>query len=239
MPKILALNIETGANLALADSLPEPEVKYGNTKDPLKREAKDEEAKLAQRSKMALDAHFGTVLCVGFAYWQEVKEEEVAGQPHVTIREPKVVIQFAGKALPEAKLLAWAWKQIAAADQLVTFNGAGFDIPFMLRRSTLLNVRPETYVEMSKYHVNMSSAHADLMQILQQSETGTGLGIPRTLSFYVKQFLGDDFPFSDLDQSRLTELLAEENGYQKIHNLCAWNVRSTLILFSALQGIYQ
>jgi len=235
---VLALNIETGANLALLDSLPEPEVKYGNTKDPLKRKEKEEEARLVQRTKMALDAHFGTVLCVGFA---------TATSSEVGPSAVKSAVSFAVDLLDrepigERALLTSAWHKIAQAERIVTFNGAGFDIPFMLRRSALLGVRPASYVETDKHRtrgiIACGSGHTDLMQVLHETETGPGLGIPRTLSFYAKQFFGTDFPYSDLDQSNMAELLTQTDGRETIKALCTWNVVQAFLLDRALQGVY-
>ena len=83
---------------------------------------------------MALDAHFGTVLCVGFA----------AIAPTARDADPTglaTVVRFAAdktssddddSQVGEARLLSEAWAKISQAERLVTFNGAGFDIPFIV-----------------------------------------------------------------------------------------------------------
>ena len=230
---VMALNIETGANLDMVDSLPPPDVKYGNTKDPLKRATKEAEAAASQRTKMALDPHFGVVLCVGLASYSSEQRVESAVRFTSDPGED-------GIAVGERGLLQRAWKLIGKIDRLVTFNGSGFDIPFMLRRSAILGVKPDVHIETNKYRVQKLSApgHTDLMHVLHETETGPGLGVPRTLSFYVKQFLGEEWPSADVDQSQLAELLTQEGGRQQIEELCSWNVRQTLLLDRRLQGVY-
>jgi hypothetical protein len=56
-----AFDIETMPNSSKLDSLPEPEIKTGNLKDPAKIEEKRAEARAEQIGKMALNPLYGRI----------------------------------------------------------------------------------------------------------------------------------------------------------------------------------
>lgn len=233
--RTLALNIETCGQAAKLAELPEPEAALGNLKDPAKIEAKIAEVRHGQHKGMALDPFFGEVL------WITIVEMD-GGNP--------VIVNLAGGrgVEYEREIITTTHGMIVGQNseyenRVVTFNGAGFDFPFLERRGQLL--RASTiggWPEQGKYRcAGLANPHVDLMQYLHQSSPGFGdsnpLRYPRTLSFYVKQFLGVDFPFADLDQSTLGELAKTDAGRDVVRGLCEWNTVHTLRLYERLVGL--
>lgn len=222
--KTLSLNIETAGIPELLNQLPEPTVALGNTKDPALIQKKKDEARGKQLTRMALDPLFGRVLCATLAV-RKPGENGVAG-------EIKAVTAFSADH-GEPKLLAWIWKQlVGTADdaqvRLVTFNGAEFDIPFLLMRSLVHHV-PCPHIVTNKYKVlDPHESHCDVMRVLQELH-GDRLGLTRNLSFYVRQLLGEDWPYADLDQTKLAEAPRDT-----AKALCEWNATRTLALHELL-----
>lgn len=128
----------------------ESSVKFGNTKDPAKRREKidearekhvalvarwedgDEAAKAEFLGKAALSPLTGRVVAIG--YWQQDFAEVVGdGQPTsdgVLYNEKTILVDF------------WQrFNAVKSADvPMIGFNTAGFDLPFVVRRSWLLGV---------------------------------------------------------------------------------------------------
>lgn len=232
MAEVVAFNIETEPNKELTNQLPEPIIKFGNTKDPVKRAVKVQEKRDEQKNRMALDPHFGKITCLSFAF-----EKTLSGVSAI-----QATTAFTADH-GEAELLDWTWRQIKKAEQVITFNGTGFDIPFMMRRSALLRVPITKDFEINKHRTRLTHCvnHTDVMRLLHDTDVGEGRGslldIPRTLSFYVKQFLDDDWPYAEIDQSNLGDLV--HNGKQKmVKDLCEWNTSKTLELFLCLRSFY-
>ncbi len=72
-----------------------------------------------------------------------------------TIREEKAVFV----PCTERELLAHFWEAAGRAKQVITFNGRGFDCPFLLVRSAANRVRPTIDLMPNRY----SNQHVDLM----------------------------------------------------------------------------
>jgi len=136
---VIATDIETGP-------LPEPElserlpafdagaVKLGNLKDPEKIAAKIAEAKAEHEAetvgKAALSALTGRVLAIGY------RSEKATVIAHVDSE----AFEHTG----EAGLICQFWRRYLKAKHdrrnMVGHNIAGFDVPFLIRRSWLLGV---------------------------------------------------------------------------------------------------
>jgi len=63
----------------------------------------------------------------------------------------------------EKQVLELFWKKIEKYDQFVTFNGRGFDCPFLLIRSAINQLKPSKNLMPDRYR---STAHIDLMEKL-------------------------------------------------------------------------
>lgn len=74
----------------------------------------------------------------------------------------------------EAFILNTFWKMIAACDRFITFNGRGFDVPFILARSMILKIRPTRKLNTNRYYVN---EHVDLYDQLTYYGATRGLSL--------------------------------------------------------------
>lgn len=150
-------------------------VAYGNTKDEAKRAAKRAEvfaiyqAKLANEGrdreqhwkefveKAALSPKTGRILAIGL---QSVGEEP----KRVLLHVDKCGDEFGKDG--EEELLSWFWlyiRQIHANNgRAIGFNIQGFDLPFLIRRSWLLDVEVPDFVIKGRY---FSSIFEDLMVV--------------------------------------------------------------------------
>lgn len=147
---MLAFDIETGPLpldqlQALLPPFDEAEVKLGNLKDPDKIKVKVEEARANHESdfvsRAALSPMTGRVLAIG--YW--------------SIDSAKYAIEDGGDGDDrETVMLTRFWKKYLQCRQaprrMVGYNCHGFDIPFLIRRSWLLNIDvPSTVIDKWKW----------------------------------------------------------------------------------------
>jgi 3'-5' exonuclease len=101
----------------------------------------------------------------------------------------------------EIELLRQFWQDIGHYNQFITFNGRGFDCPFLMLRSAILDVQPTRNLMPYRYD---SSIHCDLL------DQFTFYGALRkfNLDFYCKSF-GITSPkalgVTGLDMKRLSE----------------------------------
>jgi 3'-5' exonuclease len=130
-------------------------------------------------------------------------------------------IQFV--SCPEEDILAHFWNDIVKYDQFVTFNGRGFDCPFLMIRSAILQIKPSRNLMPYRYESNV---HCDLLDQL----TFHGATRKFSLDFYCKSF-GIESPKSHgitgLDLGRLFG----EKRYREIAEYCLGDVRATAELF--------
>lgn len=120
-------------------------VKYGNTKDPEKRQQKLEDAKVAHEAAVA--KHEAEVEKARAAHWQDVVSKaalsattgRVLAIGYMSPRSQVVDIDD-----DESAMLTRFWQQVrrCASERrvMIGHNIAGFDIPFMVRRSWINRV---------------------------------------------------------------------------------------------------
>jgi len=137
-------------------------------------------------------------------------------------------VQF-GPCVDEADMLTAFWGIARKYDSVVTFNGRGFDVPFLYLRSALLNV-PITRKDWLGYRYQ-TEPHCDLAeQFTFYTVSGRDGAAKRfNLDFYCKAF-GIESPKSHgvcgLDVNRL---LAERQ-YRTIAEYCVRDVQATVHL---------
>ena len=153
---ILAIDIETIPNRDIIPQLPEPEVKTGNLKDPDKIAAKVAEAKGKQIEKMALNPLYGRI--ASFAI------KDVRGESE------RVTLLGAVDDDGERELIQDILKNVFACEEtrLATWNGNGFDLPYVYKRAVCLGINPANFgaPPLSAWTKRYSNEkHFDLMQI--------------------------------------------------------------------------
>jgi DNA polymerase elongation subunit (family B) len=130
----------------------------------------------------------------------------------------------------EAELLTAFWDVAKHYDQIATFNGRGFDVPFLYLRSALLNV-PISRKEWLGYRFT-AEPHCDLADQLTFYGVSGRDGAARrfNLDFYCKAF-GIDSPKSHgVTGMDVMRLLAEER-HREIAEYCLRDVQATVHLY--------
>jgi hypothetical protein len=130
----------------------------------------------------------------------------------------------------ETELLTQFWEAAKNFNSVVTFNGRGFDAPFIYLRSALLNV-PISKKNWLGYRY-ATEPHCDLAEQLTFYSVSGRDGAARrfNLDFYCKAF-GIESPKSHgVTGSDVTTLMAEKK-FREIAEYCLRDVRATVELY--------
>lgn len=221
---IIALDIETIPNVDAIPFLPEPEVALGNTTDPVKVAAKIAEAKTEQIEKMALDPLTGRVACFAIVGVE-------AGVP----REMTETILSAHDDEERASIQGIMRILGAEETRIVTFNGMGFDLPFIYKRAVILGVDPANFgapplhAWTKKYSTDR---HYDLARIWYGwGSVKKGEDLERLCKLILHEHRAD-IPYAEM----LT-LLKTEEGRKAIADGCLSHTRLTWKLWERFNGV--
>lgn len=142
---------------------------------------------------------------------EEVEEWEAEGKG----------IKYRG--LPETELLKLFWNYISKTDKVITFNGRSFDIPFLMLRSAMLNIKPSVNLIHNRYNI---THHIDLL------DQFTFYGITRkfNLDFYCHAF-GITSPKSKGISGMEVKELYKAGKVKDIAVYCGEDVKATYELF--------
>jgi DNA polymerase elongation subunit (family B) len=136
------------------------------------------------------------------------------GNPHEHSTSDDGKIEYS--TCDEKQLLEQFWESVQHYEQFITFNGRGFDCPFIMLRSAILGVKPTRNLVPYRYD---ASKHCDLL------EQFTFYGAVRkfNLDFYCKAF-GIKSPKSDgITGLDLGDLFREQR-YKDIARYCLGDV---------------
>jgi DNA polymerase elongation subunit (family B) len=136
--------------------------------------------------------------------------------------------------MDEAELLSQFWEVARKYDQVVTFNGRGFDVPFIYLRSAILNV-PITRKDWLGYRYQ-TEPHCDLAEQLTFYCVSGRDGAARrfNLDFYCKAF-GIESPKSHgVSGIDMNEMVAA-GRFREIAEYCLRDVQATVLLYKIWQ----
>jgi DNA polymerase elongation subunit (family B) len=127
------------------------------------------------------------------------------------------------KGVNEKEMLESFWRIVDFSDQVITFNGRNFDIPFVMIRSALMQIRPSKNLLGKRYD---SSNHIDLL------EQFTYYGITRkfNLDFYCHAF-GIKSPKSKGISGMEIKELYKAGKIKDIAIYCGEDVKATYELY--------
>jgi DNA polymerase elongation subunit (family B) len=130
----------------------------------------------------------------------------------------------------EVELLTAFWDVAKHYDSIVTFNGRGFDVPFIYLRSALLNV-PITRKDWLGYRYQ-TEPHCDLAEQLTFYNVSGRDGAARkfNLDFYCKVF-GIESPKSHGVTGMDVNHLMTEGKFREIAEYCLRDVHATVALY--------
>lgn len=140
----------------------------------------------------------------------------------------------------ESELLTAFWDVARHYDSVVTFNGRGFDVPFLYLRSAVLNV-PITRKDWLGYRYAVEP-HCDLAEQFSFYGVSGRDGAARkfNLDFYCKAFGIDSPKAHGVSGYQVPEML-EQGRYREIAEYCVRDVQATVHLHRVwkerLQGI--
>jgi len=205
------IDIETYPNEDMIDRLPEPKID-ARVKDPAKIEAKREEGRLKQIDDMALSPLYGKIACVGHCQNKEIGC--VIDQD-----EEKVIRTFFDKIIPFGQ---------TGSPKIVTWNGMGFDIPFIYKRAIILGVKPSVNMGyfMRRYQ---TETHCDLMQVWCN-----WYGLEK-LDNVARALLNEGK--EEFDIKEIKNLIKTEDGREKIAHYCNRDVEITSKLFYKMANV--
>lgn len=212
----IAFDIETIGNRSMVERMPEIDVKVGNLKDPAKIAEKIAEAKADQIDRMALSPLYGRV-CAFVAMEDENAVSKECLEAETDAEEVRVI---------EAVFRAFSGKRV------VTYNGNGFDLPFVYRRAVMLGIDirefgAPTLAEMTARYNNRH--HIDLMQVW------CGFGNFEKLDNIAKALLADQK--IEIDFRTFPELIQTPEGRKQLLDYCQQDVNITLKLWNRIAGI--
>ena len=132
--------------------------------------------------------------------------------------------------MDEVELLTAFWDVAKHYENVVTFNGRSFDIPFLYLRSAVLNV-PITRKSWLGYRY-ATEPHCDLAEQLTFYGVSGREGAARrfNLDFYCKSF-GIESPKAHGVTGADVNQLMEEGRYREIAEYCLRDVRATVLLY--------
>ena len=130
----------------------------------------------------------------------------------------------------EGELLAAFWDVAKHYDEIVTFNGRGFDVPFLYLRSAQLNV-PISRKNWLGYRF-ATEPHCDLAEQFTFYNVSGRDGAARkfNLDFYCKAF-GIDSPKAHGVTGMDVSTLMAEKKFREIAEYCLRDVRATVELY--------
>lgn len=151
----------------------------------------------------------------------DFEEEEETGD--------EAAVEFAPQ-VDEAELLTAFWDAAQRYDTVVTFNGRGFDVPFLYLRSALLNV-PITRKDWLGYRYQ-TDPHCDLAEQFTFYNVSGREGAARkfNLDFYCKAFGIPSPKAMGVTGLDVNDLLAE-GRYREIAEYCLRDVHATVELY--------
>lgn len=145
---------------------------------------KDEAAKNEKREDsiryLSLYPFTAKVISIGMLN-TETGKSLVLFESHENIEWSNDEKQIKYKGLPEKEMLEQFWATAKKIDQLITFNGRNFDIPFLTIRSAIQKVKPSKNFITNRYDL---AHHIDLLEQL----TFYGLIKKFNLDFYCHSF---------------------------------------------------
>jgi len=225
----LVFDMETSA-LAL-ESFDEAQREY------LFREAEklpDSELRLQRRAEIqqlfSLWPFTARVVCIAMLNAETLRGQVLfTAEDHQLAGEESGPVEFV-PCLDEAELLTVFWDVAKRFDAIITFNGRGFDVPFVYLRSALLNV-PISRKDWLGYRFQ-TEPHCDLAEQLTFYGVSGREGAARrfNLDFYCKAF-GIESPKSHGVTGMDVNQLVNEKRFREIAEYCLRDVQATALLY--------
>lgn len=132
------------------------------------------------------------------------------------------------KMVSEKEILEWFWEDVRHFDQVITFNGRGFDVPYILFRSMVHGIKPTINLMPNRYgdYRTGFNFHLDLLDQLSY------FGATRKFNLHMySQALGIDSPKEGGVSGLEVPRIFKEGEYKMIADYCMRDVYATAELF--------
>jgi len=210
----IVFDIETiGANF---DELPEEAQKY------ILKSGEDEKKNKEVKEKLGLWPLTGEIAAICLLN-PDTNKGRVYFQSPGKNTEPVIEGGMEYLAMGEKEILEKFWQEIKNYNQFITFNGRGFDCPYIMLRSGVLKVRPTRNLMPYRYK---DDEHIDLLDQL----TFYGAFRRFSLDFYCRTFKLDSAKTEGMSGDKVQEYF-KKGKYLEIAKYCADDVRATAELF--------
>lgn len=130
-------------------------------------------------------------------------------------------------ACSEKEILENFWRDINNYNQFITFNGRGFDCPYLMLRSAVLKVKPTKNLMPNRYY---SDIHLDLLDQL----TFYGAFRKFSLDFYCRSFGIPSPKIEGVSGEKINQYF-KEGRYLEIARYCLADVIATEELYKRWQ----
>ena len=153
MPKKLVIDIETIGNDfdTLDDTSQEYILKFAETEEEIK----------AAKEGLSFSPLTGEIVAIGMLN-PDTNRGAVYYQSPGVVQEPLDEEGIEYVADTEAGILAKFWEAVRHYDQIITFNGRGFDAPFLILRSSIHKIQPTKELMPNRYNLS----HCDLIDVM-------------------------------------------------------------------------
>jgi len=188
------------------------------SQDYLLKYAQTEEEKEAVKRSLSLYALTGEVVTIGMLNPDTGKGVVLfqnKGESMEDFEEGGLLYE----AGTEKEILEKFWDMVKVYKQVITFNGRGFDIPFLMMRSAINEARVSRNFMGYRYN---PKEHCDLMEQL----TFYGATRKFSLDFYAKSFGIKSSKDAGIDGSMISELYKEKK-YLEVARYCARDLQTT------------
>lgn len=194
----------------------------GKSQEYLLKYASSEEEKDEIRKKTALYPLTGEVVVIGMLNPETMKGSALFqnGRGEAESFEENGVVYESGS---EKEILEKFWERVRNYGQVVTFNGRGFDAPFLAIRSAINKVRPSRNLMGYRFDAR---EHCDLLDQL----TFYGATRKYSLDFYAKSFGFKSSKEEGVDGSMVGEMYAA-GKYRDIARYCVRDLVATKELY--------
>ncbi len=192
------------------------------TKEYLLKYAETEDDVKAAKEGLGFSPLTGEIVAIGMLN-PDTRRGAVYYQSPEVLQEPLEEEGIEYVADTETGILGKFWETVRHYDQIITFNGRGFDAPFLILRSAIHKIQPTKELMPNRYNLS----HVDLLDVL------TFYGSVRrkfSLHMWCKAF-GIKSPKEDGVTGYEVPDLFKQQQYLTIARYCVGDLHATKELF--------
>jgi len=169
----------------------------------------------------------GEIVAIGILDYKTSKGGVYFQAPGENIEKEKEGIKL--KSMTEKEMLEKFWQIVDRYDEFVTFNGRGFDVPFLVVRSAIHGIRP-TKDLMSNRYLSMQKFGAKHVDLLDQLSFYGSVRRKGVLHLWSRAF-GIKSPKSEGVTGDDVQKMFQEKKYQQIAEYNIGDLYATRELF--------